>query len=69
MNSFTYKSRLMVLAALLTILAASCKDDNENPDTIGPDVLLKPTSLGSVLTGARGKTLYFFAPDADGKSN
>ncbi len=69
MNSFTYKSRLMVLAALLTILAASCKDDNENPDTIGPDVLLKPTSLGSVLTGERGKTLYFFAPDANGKSN
>lgn len=68
MNSFTYKSRSIALAALVAVVLA-CTDDNENPVTIGPDVSLKPTSLGNVLTGERGKTLYFFAGDVDGKAN
>ncbi|GAB3979292.1 hypothetical protein GCM10028806_44300 [Spirosoma terrae] len=44
-----------------------CKDD-ENPTTVS-DVSLGMTSLGNVMTGAGGKTLYFFAPDVSGVSS
>lgn len=52
--------------AFVGILLACHKDDV--PATPGPDIQLNSTSLGNVLTDQSGKTLYFFAADANGKS-
>ncbi|RYF62292.1 MAG: hypothetical protein EOO39_30560, partial [Cytophagaceae bacterium] len=52
--------------ALLACLVA-CKKD-ESPAAPQPDIQLNSTSLGNVLTDQSGKTLYFFAADANGKS-
>lgn len=52
--------------ALVCVLIACHK--NEIAATPGPDIQLNTTSLGTVLTNQSGKTLYFFAADASGKS-
>lgn len=52
--------------ALLGILFA-CKKD-ETPAAPLPEIQLNTTTLGNVLTDQSGKTLYFFAADASGKS-
>ena len=43
--------------------------DQENPTIVSPDVSLKTSPLGGIMTGNGGKTLYFFAPDVAGTSN
>ncbi|WP_375443664.1 hypothetical protein [uncultured Fibrella sp.] len=52
--------------ALLGVLFA-CKKD-ETPAVPLPEIQLNTTTLGNVLTDQSGKTLYFFAADASGKS-
>ncbi|MCK8491455.1 hypothetical protein M0L20_06290 [Spirosoma sp. RP8] len=64
MKSFVYNSRLLAIAAFMMVALVRCKSD-ENPTT-ATDVALATTSLGNVLTGEGGKTLYFFAPDVAG---
>ena len=65
------------IAALCLILTGihGCKKDNNTvgtpipPVTPANDVQLKVDShFGSVLTDEKGKTLYFFSPDANGSS-
>ncbi len=65
-----YSSRLIrpvgfALALASTLIA--CRNE-EMPATPQPDIQLNSTSLGNVLTDQAGKTLYFFAADASGKS-
>lgn len=67
MHYFAYPSRWLFVISLLTLSVVGCKDDE--PATPAPDLALGTTSLGRVLTGEGGKTLYFFANDADGKAN
>jgi len=58
---------LMTLGIMLTLL--SCDNDTTEPALAdASSVNLATTSLGFTLTGAEGKTLYFFASDADGNS-
>lgn len=69
MNSLLHSRRaLMILSTGLLLL--SCDNDTTEP-TSAPDdstLTLATTSLGQTLTGVDGKTLYFFAGDADGKT-
>ncbi|GAB2597292.1 hypothetical protein [Spirosoma areae] len=66
MKSSFWATRLPVVAALLAIVLVSCNE--ENPTTV-TDVSVATTSLGKVITGDGGKTLYFFAPDVAGVSS
>lgn len=67
MIRLTFSARSLTLAALLTVAAFACKQDDSAPPA--PDLALATTSLGQVLTGEGGRTLYFFAPDANGSAN
>jgi predicted lipoprotein with Yx(FWY)xxD motif len=67
MKTFVYSRHWIVVMALLIVTLMGCKDD-ENPTTVS-DVSLGMTSLGNVMIGAGGKTLYFFAPDVSGVSS
>ncbi|MFD2932568.1 hypothetical protein [Spirosoma flavum] len=64
MKPFVYTNRLLVTTLLLVVVLFSCNE--ENPTIVSPDLALKTSSLGNVLTGEGGKTLYFFAPDVAG---
>lgn len=67
MQLFAYASRWLLVLTCLTLSVMACKsDDSATPAT---DLALGTTSLGRVLTGEGGKTLYFFSNDADGKAN
>lgn len=66
MHSFSFLRRPLLLTALLVTTLLACNE--ENPITV-PDVSLFATPLGDVMTGPSGRTLYVFAPDADGKAN
>ena len=67
MHSFNNKARSLSLAALLIVAILACKDE-VNPVTT-TDLNLETTSLGRVLTGDDGRTLYVFAADVDGTAN
>ncbi|MVM39526.1 hypothetical protein GO730_21200 [Spirosoma sp. HMF3257] len=67
MKPYVYVNRLVMLTALSVVALLSCKDE-ENPTTVA-SVELSTTTLGNVLTGEGGKTLYFFAPDVAGDAN
>ncbi|GAB3548125.1 hypothetical protein [Spirosoma fluminis] len=67
MNSFAAKSRLVLASAMLTVVTLACKEDN--PALPTDDIGLATTSVGKVLTGENGKTLYFFASDVAGQAN
>ena len=60
---FKHYSFSVGLAVLL--LAAGCTKTDSTPTF---DVALGQTSLGQVLTGTSGKTLYYFASDIAGQS-
>ncbi|QMW01803.1 hypothetical protein [Spirosoma foliorum] len=64
MKLFIYANRFVVLTSFLIVTLLSCKDE-ENPTTVA-SVEVSTTTLGKVLTGEGGKTLYFFAPDVAG---
>ncbi len=66
MHSSSFLRRPLLLSALLVTTLLACNE--ENPITV-PDVSLFATPLGDVMTGPSGRTLYVFAPDADGKAN
>lgn len=58
-------SRLLVLAMGLIVCVSACQ---EEVDGVPVTVSLTNTSLGPVLSGANGRSLYFFAPDVSGVS-
>lgn len=66
---FTPGQRSLLMLAL-TVSLLSCATDTTEPAGVATDtgLTLATTSLGQTLTGANGKTLYFFAGDADGKT-
>ncbi|GAB3890710.1 hypothetical protein [Spirosoma agri] len=64
MKAFIYTSRLLAIASFAIAALTGCSKE-ENPTTV-PNVTTVATSLGTVLTGDGGKTLYFFAPDVAG---
>ena len=66
MKRLLLNSRLGLLALLLASAILSCKDKDATPAN---DIEIGTTSLGSVLTGEGGKTLYFFASDVSGVSS
>ncbi len=66
MKNSGYNGRLLLLAVWLSAGAVACSTKDTTPQN---DLSLTTTTLGSVLTGTGGKTLYFFAPDANGKAN
>jgi predicted lipoprotein with Yx(FWY)xxD motif len=69
MKSSVYSSRLLALTALVVVALFGCSKDDNTPAT-EPDLGLgTTTTLGKVLTGEGGKTLYFFAADAAGDAN
>jgi predicted lipoprotein with Yx(FWY)xxD motif len=67
MHAFLRKTRSLFIAALFGMAILACKDE-PNP-VITTALNLETTSLGRVLTGDGGRTLYMFAPDADGNAN
>jgi predicted lipoprotein with Yx(FWY)xxD motif len=67
MQPFLRKTHLLSVTALISMALLACKDE-PNPVTT-TDLNLETTSLGRVLTGDGGHTLYVFAPDADGNAN
>lgn len=66
MKRLFLNSRLGLLALLWVSAMVSCKDKEATPAN---DIEIGSTSLGSVLTGVGGKTLYFFASDVSGVSS
>ncbi len=67
MKNCLYVNRLVLLTGLLMVALFGC--DQENPTIVSPDVSLKTSPLGGIMTGDGGKTLYFFAPDVAGISS
>lgn len=70
MNLITTLTRRILLMLAVTISILSCAIDTTAPAGVADDssINLTTTSLGQTLTGVDGKTLYFFALDADGKT-
>lgn len=67
MKPFLHLNKLLLVTAFFTLALFGC--DEENPTIVSPDLAVKTTSLGNVLTGEGGKTLYFFATDVAGDAN
>ena len=67
MKPSSYLNRLLFSTALLVVALSGC--DQENPTIVSPDLAIKPSALGNVLTGENGRTLYFFAADVAGDAN
>jgi predicted lipoprotein with Yx(FWY)xxD motif len=70
MNALPNSVRNILAIVALTILLLGCDKDTTAPAGVNTDdtINLATTSLGQTLTGVDGKTLYFFAGDADGKT-
>ncbi|MCY7358714.1 MAG: hypothetical protein LH609_14900 [Rudanella sp.] len=70
MNALPNPGRNILMMLALTISLLSCDNDTTAPAGVNTDAALNlaTTSLGQTLTGVDGKTLYFFAGDADGKT-
>jgi predicted lipoprotein with Yx(FWY)xxD motif len=67
MKITTIGGQLAALGLLLTLAIAGCK--NNDFTTPAKDITLETNAtLGKILTGADGKTLYLFASDVDGQS-
>lgn len=65
MKTYGQVRRQLALVAGLIVASVACRTKDTTPQ---PDLSLTTTSLGQVLTGSNGKTLYFFAPDANGSA-
>lgn len=63
------RSLLLCIGGGLLLLTTACTHDREEMPTVTNNVQLKQNNqLGSILTDANGKTLYFFSNDANGQS-
>lgn len=64
------KTKLLICLCLLTVLGACSKKDDVNDPGVSKKGIQIATNakFGAVLTDNTGKTLYFFAVDADGSS-
>ncbi len=58
-----------LLATILMIVTLFGCNNEENPTIVSPDLSLKTSALGNIMTGEGGKTLYFFASDVAGDAN
>ncbi|MFD2571344.1 hypothetical protein ACFSUS_11915 [Spirosoma soli] len=65
MKSFASYRVLAIVVLITTTLACN----EENPTIPTSDVIVRATTLGNVLTGEGGKTLYFFAADVAGDAS
>ena len=70
MNLITTPGRRILMMLVIAVAFLSCDNDTTAPAGLAGDssINLATTSLGQTLTGVDGKTLYFFAGDADGKT-
>ena len=64
MKRIVYVNRSLIATIMLVVVLLGCKE--ENPTIVSPDVAIKTSSLGNIMTGEGGKTLYFFAGDVAG---
>jgi predicted lipoprotein with Yx(FWY)xxD motif len=64
MKRIVYVNRSLIATLLLLVTLFGCSE--ENPSLPSPDVAIKPSALGNVMTGEGGKALYFFAGDVAG---
>lgn len=67
MLTTTSFSRLLVFLSGLILTVTACSDHRD--PNFRPDIALSATSLGTILTDQAGRTLYFYANDADGNTN
>ncbi|WP_342648508.1 hypothetical protein [Mucilaginibacter sp. CSA2-8R] len=73
MNLLKQTCRMMVFAVVLIACFSSCKKDNSATDTNTPAPvtgvkLSSSTNFGNIITDNNGRSLYFFAIDANGTS-
>ena len=70
MNLIATPGRRIPMMLVMVVAFLSCDNDTTAPAGLADDssINLATTSLGQTLTGVDGKTLYFFAGDADGKT-
>lgn len=73
MKLLSNSCRIMALAIVLVICFASCKKDNSSTDNNTPKpvtgvMLNSSANFGSIMTDNNGRSLYFFAIDANGTS-
>lgn len=64
MKRIVYVNRSLVATAMLVVALFGCS--KENPIISSSDVAVNSSSIGTVMTGEGGKTLYFFAGDGAG---
>ena len=63
MKSSVTMSHILLTTALVALSLVGCMQDHAIPTS---DLVLTTTSLGNVISGDGGKTLYMFAPDVTG---
>ncbi len=68
MKPIVYVNRALLATILMVVTLFGCSNE-ENPTIVSPDLSLKTSALGNIMTGEGGKTLYFFAPDVAGDAN
>jgi predicted lipoprotein with Yx(FWY)xxD motif len=73
--SQVFKSFAVFAACAALVSAAGCGSSNGEQPTVqnsvttrGATVTSKPSSIGTILADASGRTLYVFSADSDGKS-
>jgi predicted lipoprotein with Yx(FWY)xxD motif len=64
MKRIVHVNRSLVATLMLVVALFGCS--KENPVTVSSDVAVNSSSVGNVMTGEGGKTLYFFAGDVAG---
>ncbi|GAA4315788.1 hypothetical protein GCM10023149_12540 [Mucilaginibacter gynuensis] len=77
MKSTHHKLMIAAIAAVIISFASACKKDSNNTDNTKPDEpttvtgvkLTQNATFGNIITDSKGRSLYFFAIDADGNSN
>lgn len=65
MKSSVISSHIVLITALMALSLVGCVQDHTIPAPAS-DLVLTTTSLGNVISGEGGKTLYMFAPDVAG---
>ena len=66
MKSSIYVSRLVLATLFIVMTLVGCVQDHTVPQS---DLMLASSSIGNVLTGEGGKTLYVFGRDVAGDAN
>ncbi|MCX6214091.1 hypothetical protein [Spirosoma sp.] len=64
MKRIVYVSPSFLAMLLMAVAMLGCNGDN--PAIVSPDVSITASSVGNIMTGEGGKTLYFYAGDVAG---